>query len=95
MSDSDIPQGPAELLRVEGRAEGPPNSKYRIYKDGRVVCWGPEINGPRPNIYIASVWSKHPLDHDDAVHLGHLAADSEWKHFEMNLRRWERTGEIP
>lgn len=59
---------------------------YRIHRDGRVVAYGRE-RGSR-HLWIASSWSKHPLKHDDAVHIMHIAADSTWDELQEALREW-------
>jgi hypothetical protein len=77
------------------RADGPVNSIYLTYDTGHVICYGPDVTANRRGLWIASVWTAHPLDEPDkAEHINHLAADSEWVDFVRNLRHWERTGEI-
>lgn len=84
-----------KLIRVEcNRAEAQfGNTIYRVYDDGHVVAYGPEPDGPQPNLWIASLWSAHPLDDDSAVHVTHLAADSTWSDFVAALREWENGDE--
>ena len=62
---------------------------YRVHEQtGHVVAYGPESDGPRPGLWIASHWEKHPLDHEDAVHIEHLAADSPVSDLNRALRAW-------
>jgi hypothetical protein len=74
-----------EEYRVAGH--GP--ATYRIFDDGTVVAYGPERDAARPNLWIASAWSAHPLDNPDAVHLGHLCLDAPRVELDRALADWD------
>lgn len=66
-----------------------PRTVYVVYDDGHVIAYGPELDGPRPDLWIASLWRGHPLDDEDAVHVDHLATDATWDVLCRNVRDWE------
>lgn len=79
-----------ELVRTEtNRMDAArPSTVYLVYNDGHVIPYGREADGPRPNLWIASLWKGHPLDDEDAVHVEHLAADSTRRELEQNIESW-------
>jgi hypothetical protein len=64
------------------------HATYRIHRSGRVVAYGPERDGPRPNLWIASEWSADPRTHPDAKHLQHLCCDATREELLIALSEW-------
>ena len=81
-----------ELVRTETQRPDAhtPSTVYLVYSDGHVIAYGRERDGPRPNLWIASLWKGHPLDDQDAVHVEHLAADSTRRELDANIESWEQ-----
>lgn len=71
------------------RMDGHGDVTYRVYGDGQVVAYGTEVDPVRSDLYRASAWDKHPLDHDDAQHLTHLCADAPHGELRRVLARWD------
>lgn len=64
---------------------------YRIHRDGRVVAYGPEVDGPSPNLWRATAWTADPRT-DDAATYRHLCADATLAELDKVLDAWA-TGE--
>ncbi len=81
-----------KLTKVERNRPDAPggNVTYLTHDDGFVIAYGPERDGPRPNLWIASLWKGHPLDDENAEHVEHLAADSTWSELHSNISAWQR-----
>ncbi len=61
---------------------------YRLHRDGRVLAYGPERDGPRPGLWRASQWSADPRTTDDARHVGHLFVDTPLDEAHVRMSRW-------
>ena len=67
--------------------QGP--ATYRIFDDGTVVAYGRERDASRPNRWIASAWTAHPLDSPEAEHIKHLCLDAPRSELSQALADWE------
>ncbi len=57
--------------------------------DEHVVAWGLESDSPAGRrLWIASEWSAHPLENDDAEHLRHLCVDATRAELGRQIRMW-------
>lgn len=74
---------------LEFEAQREDTARYRTYDNGETIAYAREREGPRDGLWAASLWSKHPLDNDDAKHIRHLCVDSTWRNMWNEIRAYE------